>query len=49
VTDTVLSALAKAWTTTMIATTLSLAVVALSHLWDPATYVRVVLSLDLFG
>jgi hypothetical protein len=49
VTQAVLSAFAKAWTTTMIATTLSLAVLALSHVWDPSTYVRVVLSLDLFG
>ena len=48
-TDTLLSALAKAWTATMIATTLSLTVLALSHVWDPSTYVRTVLSLDLFG
>jgi hypothetical protein len=49
VTDTVLSALAKAWTATMITTALSLALLALPHLCDPSTYVRVVLSLDLFG
>jgi hypothetical protein len=28
---------------------LSLTVLALSHVWDPSTYVRTVLSLDLFG
>jgi hypothetical protein len=49
VTHALLSTFAKAWTTTMIVTTLSLALLALSHLWDPSTYVRVILSLDLFG
>ncbi len=48
-TDTILSALGAAWTTTMIATTLFLTVLALLHAWDPSTYVRVVLSLDLYG
>jgi hypothetical protein len=33
----------------MIATTLSLTGLALSHVWDPETYVRVVLRLDWFG
>jgi hypothetical protein len=47
--DTLLSPLAKAWTAAMIATTLSLTLLALSHGWDPSTYVRAVLSLDLFG
>jgi hypothetical protein len=45
----VLCVLAKAWTTTMIATTLSLTGLALSRVWDPETHVRVVLSLDWFG
>jgi hypothetical protein len=49
VTETILSALAAAWTTTMIAATLFLTVLALLHAWDPSTYVRVVLSLDLYG
>jgi hypothetical protein len=49
VTDAALSALAKAWAATMIATTLSLAVLALSQVWDPSAYVSTVLSLDLFG
>ena len=49
VTETALSALAAAWTTTMIATMLFLTVLALLHAWDPSTYVRVVLSLDLYG
>jgi hypothetical protein len=33
----------------MIATTLSLTGLSLSHVWDPETHVRVVLSLDWFG
>jgi hypothetical protein len=44
-----LSALASAWNTTMIATTLLLTALALSQAWDPSSYVRVVLSLDLYG
>ena len=44
-----LSALANAWAATMIAATLSLAVLASPHVWDPSTYIRVVLSLDMFG
>jgi hypothetical protein len=47
--DAALSTLAKAWAATIIATTLSLAVLALSQVWGPSTYVRVVLSLDMFG
>jgi hypothetical protein len=49
VTETILNALAAAWTTTMIAATLFVTVLALLHAWDPSTYVRVVLSLDLYG
>ena len=37
-TDTALSALVLAWTTTMIATTLFVAALALSQVWDSAVY-----------
>ena len=37
-TDTALSALLLAWTTTMIATTLFVAALALSQVWDSAVY-----------
>lgn len=39
--DTALSALVLAWTTTMIATTLFVAALAFSQLWDNAVYVQV--------
>jgi hypothetical protein len=37
-TDTALSALALAWTTTMIATTLFVAALVFSQFWDSAVY-----------
>jgi hypothetical protein len=48
-TNTALSALVAAWTTTMIATTLFLALLALSRVWDSAVFFQAlqgVLSLD---
>lgn len=39
-TNTVLSALAAAWITTMIATTLFAAALALSHVWDSTIFVH---------
>jgi hypothetical protein len=39
-TDTALSALVLAWTTTMIATTLFVAALALSRTWDSAIYLQ---------
>ena len=48
-TDTALSALVVAWATTMIATTLFVAALALSRVWDSAVYLqglRGVLNLD---
>jgi hypothetical protein len=39
-TDTALSALVVAWTTTMIATTLFVAALALSRVWDSAVYLQ---------
>ena len=38
--ETALSALVLAWTTTLIATTLFVAALALSQVWDSAAYVR---------
>jgi hypothetical protein len=38
--DTALSALVLAWTTTIIATTLFVAALALSHAWDTAIFLR---------
>lgn len=40
VTDTTLSALVLAWATTMIATTLFVAALALSRVWDSAVYLQ---------
>jgi hypothetical protein len=48
-TDTALSALVLAWATTMIATTLFVAALALSRVWDSAVYLQElkgVLTLD---
>jgi len=39
-TDTALSALVVAWATTMIATTLFVAALALSRVWDSAVYLQ---------
>lgn len=39
-TNTTLSALATAWTTTMIATTVFLAALALSRVWDSAVFLQ---------
>jgi hypothetical protein len=39
-TDTALSALVMAWTTTMIAITLFLTALAASEVWDSAVYIR---------
>lgn len=39
-TDTALSSLVAAWTTTMIATTLFIAVLAVSRVWDGAVFLR---------
>ena len=39
-TDTAISALVVAWTTTMIATTLFVAALALSRAWDSAVYLQ---------
>jgi hypothetical protein len=38
--DMVLSALVRAWVTTLTATTLFVAAVALSQVWDSATFLR---------
>ncbi len=49
-TDTALSALVTAWTTTMIATTVFVAALALSRVWDSAIYLQGlqgVLNLDI--
>jgi hypothetical protein len=39
-TDEVFSALVRAWVTTMIATAMLVAAVALSRIWDSAIYLR---------
>ena len=38
--DPLLAALVRAWQTTILATTLLIAVVALSRIWDSAVYLR---------
>ena len=39
-TDTPLTALMRAWTTTMLATTVLIAALALSQIWDSAVFFR---------